>query len=67
MANLEYRQEKVLAQLKEIKTKLMSMHKDLGVCGKPASKLESAATTTSNQTKNKILINVLRSPKDVRK
>lgn len=36
MAALELRQDKVLDQLKALKTLLMSTHADLGICAKPA-------------------------------
>lgn len=36
MSSLELRQDKVLEQLKELKTKLMSCHAELNICSKPA-------------------------------
>lgn len=36
MKLLEVRQQKILQQLAELKEKLMSMHKDLNLCAKPA-------------------------------
>lgn len=38
MAALELRQDKVLEQLKHLKTRLMSTHAELGICAKPAQK-----------------------------
>lgn len=38
MAALELRQDKVLEQLKALKTRLMSTHAELGICAKPAQK-----------------------------
>lgn len=36
MEELEARQETILKQLKELKERLMSMHKELKTCSKPA-------------------------------
>ncbi|XP_037032269.1 probable aminoacyl tRNA synthase complex-interacting multifunctional protein 2 isoform X2 [Bradysia coprophila] len=50
MEELEARQEIILKQLKELKERLMSMHKELNVCSKPAqSRVQQSSQTKTAQ------------------
>jgi len=49
MDELEVRQEVILRHLKELKERLMSMHKELKVCSKPSQPTQAATATKTPQ------------------
>lgn len=75
MSSLELRQDKVLEQLKALKTKLTSCHAELGICAKPfqppqqqqqKAQQKSGTTTTTKQAAVQPTVVIKQRPINVR-